>query len=371
MKVFKVLSKSDVQKLLLRGLKLRIHIRAEETFNAIIQDEEYKTVKKEKLMQAITAFDEVRAQKFLQPHLAQHQLWARVLIWLGLKDANEKRTSVKVGDVVCDEETLEVVRELFLDIVKAGYWDMIKDGTLPKNSAATRTLLQSVDIAKDYVEDALGDFALLHLAVGEQDEPPPPPHCYAKWFDKLDKCLPDWVKIDDYVGDKVHAMVQQSNIYAATCFVRSHQLAQLKLAKYVGEDDGADSPEEIVVIQESQNEVALALSFLKSCSANDSHIVDLVTTKKVGSRVLEDQRALIFELFAQGVLDERGESNLLHQVEDQLAKLQQLSLRKFTQRESITKNNESRLRVAEQHSVSNKPSTASLGNKINDLEDQE
>ena len=119
------------------------------------------------------------------------------------------------------EQLLEEVRELFLDAVRAQYWEQIEHGILPKNSSATQTLLQSTEIAKDYTSGPLCDFKYLSLPEDvETDEQA----FHVRFFNAIDEFLPDWVTIDDYFGEKLHAQLRQDAVYASSCFIVAHEV---------------------------------------------------------------------------------------------------------------------------------------------------
>ena len=63
------------------------------------------------------------------------------------------------------------MRETFLQMVRAEYWEMIEEGHLPAKGAATLDLLKSVDVALDDTSAPLFDFALLcKKAAPSQDD---------------------------------------------------------------------------------------------------------------------------------------------------------------------------------------------------------
>ena len=333
MRALKILSKSKVQHLLLRGIQTRIHAKAHSAFKELTDIPEYSHVEMDMLKGVIAAFN---GQVGTREKVRRETCWHRVQVALGARKKDEAPVMVTIDGHVCNSELLEVVRELFLDIVKASYWEMIENGILPRNSVATRTLLQSIDIAKDSVDQPINDYQYMNLAQSKaQDEN----SLHERLFASIDRCLPDWVTIDDYFGDKFHTMIRENSVFMASSFIHAHKEAQGKIAQYVGEGDDADSPEENVVIAESERLVKLATDYMDICKQRDPDIVNLVTAKKVGSHVLKEQDELIDQLEKQGVLDEQTTEELHDAVTEQYRKLYGMSLNKFRARKSMVGTN--------------------------------
>ena len=324
MQILKILSKTGVQRMLLKGIKARIKVRAHQAYDEVTVFDEYKQVDRAALQEIVTNLREIVPDK-QKPK--RQSLCSRLMVCLKLKNPKADQPKfVTIDGHECNVELLEVVRELFLDIVKASYWEMIESGILPRNSSATRTLLQSVDIAKDACDQPLDDYRYMNLPkTKDQDENA----LHERVFERIDKCLPSWVTIDDYFGDKFHAMVRENAVFMASSFIHAHREAQNKVAQYVGEGDDADSPEENVVIAESQKLVKMATDYMEICKTRDPDIVQLVTAKKVGSHVLKEQDMLIDQLNKQGVLDEKTTGELHDDVNDEYRSLLKLTLSQY------------------------------------------
>ena len=62
---------------------------------------------------------------------------------------------------VAEKQILMYCRSMFLSLLRAQYWDLIRAGKLPRNNAfSTQILLYSIDVGVDHIEDsAAGDWA--------------------------------------------------------------------------------------------------------------------------------------------------------------------------------------------------------------------
>uniref|UniRef100_A0A7R9UB82 Uncharacterized protein n=1 Tax=Pinguiococcus pyrenoidosus TaxID=172671 RepID=A0A7R9UB82_9STRA len=61
------------------------------------------------------------------------------------------------------------IREVFLHLVRAKYWDFIKAEVLPRGEMSTNVLLHSVDHALDFTTDGLFDFDYFRYKIGKKD----------------------------------------------------------------------------------------------------------------------------------------------------------------------------------------------------------
>lgn len=287
MKVTRVLSRSTVKKQLLRHVKDRLARKAFHTFEHIVKENpEFKDVSVETVMKVSTNL--------------------KVAVEGGVHKTEpidpSKVEAEKALEKEADDILLLNVRELFLDALKGAYWEQIAQGVLPKNATAAQVLLESCELAKDKAAEKLTDFDYLYLPTDIEDDKQA---LHERVFDFIDKCLPQWVTIDDYFGAKLHAKYRQDAVYMASCFIAAHKVAQKRVAEYVGEGDDADSPEEVQIIKESEDEIVLAQKFLEVATARDPHIVDLIKAKKVASIILLHETELVEELNERGIIDAR------------------------------------------------------------------
>ena len=94
-----------------------------------------------------------------------------------------------------DVDELVLLREIVYHVVKAEYWGMIEEGSLPRRSRAAFKLIESADSGLDDTRTPLHDFDLLHAAIAKSTA--------ATWLDRffncLDSCLPECVTIDNRI----------------------------------------------------------------------------------------------------------------------------------------------------------------------------
>lgn len=293
MKVTKVLSRSSVKKQLLHHVHQRIRAKAEKTFKEVTKEDEFSSVKRAVVEYACSS---------LKPIGEKGNWGKRIKSYKHDEDIDNNKIDADDQVVESEAELLAQVRELFLDALRAAYWEQIEEGILPRNSSAAQALLQSCELAKDKTDEILCDLDYLGLPESLEDDEN---RFTERFFKAIDDFLPDWVTIDDYFGDKVHEQERHEAVYKATCFINAHLVAQNRVAEYVGEGDDVDTPEEETVINESIAQVDRAKNFMKLAQDVDPHIVELIKAKKVASTILQHESELVNELRTQGIIDAR------------------------------------------------------------------
>jgi NhaP-type Na+/H+ or K+/H+ antiporter len=208
------------------------------------------------------------------------------------------------GRTVCDPQMLINVREVFMCVVRADYWEQIEHHELPHDSDAALSLITSTDVAMDHVGEKLNDWEGLKEACV-------PPKKLLKFMKWLDKILPDNVDWDDAILRHTVFARQESSVYITKAFIHAHTTAQKKVAAFFGEDETADSPEEIQVIAESQELVAQAQEMLDSIPKD---LLKAVISKQVASIVLGSQADDIEHLEHEGMLTPNEASNMCEEV---------------------------------------------------------
>ena len=262
-----------------------------------------------------------------------------------------------------DVDELVLLREIVYHVVKAEYWGMIEEGSLPRRSRAAFKLIESADSGLDDTRTPLHDFDLLHAAIAKSTA--------ATWLDRffncLDSCLPECVTIDNRIHyalayDRrpradverrlgvflarratirplgiIHVATprrrrdpppdgvpkirrpsarpssprgrnpragHETAYYATRAFVAAHRHAQHQVAEFFGREGKAgDAPQthaEAVVILESARQCASAERRIKGVTP---HLVNLVKTNIIAQNVIDIQHELIAKLVRQGVRD--------------------------------------------------------------------
>lgn len=149
-----------------------------------------------------------------------------------LHDGNEGRAStVTPSEISLD--LLSYVREIFLDTLRARYWDSIRSGKLGTHAYTAKLLLYSLDVAQDYTHD---------ISVGLQDW-----NCIVKGLAMNEyyliflRCIDDFFHVfgvtsgfEGYAAAKRERMA----IYTLLNFIDAHKFAQSKLHEFLGGIDG-------------------------------------------------------------------------------------------------------------------------------------
>lgn len=203
---------------------------------------------------------------------------------------------VQLGD--CNLAFLKQVRGMFLSAVRAQYWEQMKEGKLPKKSAAALVLLSSVDIANDDIANKLDDLAPLRL-MHRVDATPR----MELALHKADVCLPNCVTVDNYFIASLANKRRVTAVYLATAFIEAHIHAEKTIAEFVGDDATIDTPEEAFVIKESRELRAEAAAFLEVATGQDNEVVNHVHTLKIANAIIEHQRLYIDNLREMGIID--------------------------------------------------------------------
>ena len=223
---------------------------------------------------------------------------------------------------------LALVRELFLNALRAAYWQQIVEGIIPKGSRTAQKLLKSVENALDRIYDGLFDYALLDLPKTIMEIAAPKYHSY---LDKLAKLMPQ--SIQERIGSAVHKQYVSDMVYMASCLIYAHRTAGKILLDYIGGDTGATTtPEFAQVLAESKAEVEQALAYMTLVREVDPEIVGLVQNKKIVSVILEKQKQFADALHNKGILDSEDHHELLLHIRKDLKRIRTMRLPGETQK---------------------------------------
>jgi NhaP-type Na+/H+ or K+/H+ antiporter len=157
-------------------------------------------------------------------------------------------TSAVMGDL------LAYVRTVFLEIVRVEYWKRIEDGRLPRQAYATQTLLYSIDNALDRVHKTrLRDWKWLNYEMQTSL-----PVAYFAYF--VQKYCSPTSRLHTWL-DIVESRNEEFRVYVLSNFIESHEAAQKKIFRFMGEEDGENdvayrTPETSMVLNESQHAVS-------------------------------------------------------------------------------------------------------------------
>jgi hypothetical protein len=211
----------------------------------------------------------------------------------------------------CDEKMLVNVREVFMCVVRADYWEQIEHHHIPSHGDAALSLIASTDVAMDHVDQPLNDWASLIDACT-------PSASQLRMMARLDKFLPDSVNWDDAILRKIIFGKKEDSVYITKAFVHAHKVAQEKVAAFFGETAEADSPEECKVIEESKVQVAFAMRMLETISPV---LLKSVVSKQVAGILLGSQADDIKHLQKEGMLTPKEASEMIQQVTKDLTEM--------------------------------------------------
>jgi len=150
-------------------------------------------------------------------------------------------------------ELLTYVRAVFLEIVRVRYWHDIERGKIPRLSHSAKFLLYSIEVGADKVVEDRGaqDWLLVNSEITEQP-------LSIRLLSFLDATLPG-TYFTYYLG-KLEARREKRAVYMLNSFIDAHEHAQRRVHEFIVVDDDdeerAQSPEEIKVIDESKQAVS-------------------------------------------------------------------------------------------------------------------
>jgi len=152
------------------------------------------------------------------------------------------------------------IRIAFLEMCRSTYWRHIDEGKLPRNSTAAVNLLYSIDVAEDTVNTpGLQDWDTIDFFLSRDR--------YAwiinlcTWIDFL------WTSfifvltcrfvshntrpynskgfLETYFLEYFEWQRSENAVYMLASFIEAHEYAQKKIPYYLGEEEEADTPEEV------------------------------------------------------------------------------------------------------------------------------
>lgn len=236
-----------------------------------------------------------------------------------------------------DTKQLKIVREVFLEAIRANYWAQLEQGRFVVGSPEPTMLLNSVSLAKEGCGAHLSDWDMLLRDIafelkesegdgklkGEQGQPQKIKRAgtaYCK--EPLDASqanstpsLDGWRKWYNERRIEKNLKQQTTAIQVITAFIEAHQVAQGQVASYFGDGADIDSPEEAFVIIESQIEVFKA-SAMAGSIARSVHL--RVNTMWKAHCLAEEYRKYVHAVADSGVLQSKEAEVLLHPISDTL-----------------------------------------------------
>jgi len=210
---------------------------------------------------------------------------------------------------VVNEARMEIVREIFLHVLKQEYWHEVEEGSLPKKSHAVSMLLTSVDCALDPDEhsSSLCDWAhldaMLHV-----------PEWKNKVMKFLDSLIPNNAQwLHDMWFELHHLWIthhEETAYYVCTSFLLAHERAQVKTCDVFG-GEGVDSPEAALVVVESKAQMAQVQNYLDTLNPE---VKDALRVKNMSRILLEVEHKKIEKLTHDGLLTPKEAEEMMEQV---------------------------------------------------------
>jgi len=247
-----------------------------------------------------------------------------------------------------DIQQLRLVREAFLEAVRADYWEQLQKGKIVGSTDNIHILLNSINLAKEKSGQALSDWEMLSGEMGTMDvklnrmtrmfatpqegskEKEDSNQAFEKTLRKAATAImPVHTENEKQEPTKAKAswlsrQLEQSRIsrnfqqqmhtvQIVGSFVEAHEHAQTQIASYFGEDESVDSPEEAFVIIESQVEIFEALIYRNA--------INKTVQKKVNTwwhihQLLEHYRSFVLQAVEHGVLHTKEGELLIHPISE-------------------------------------------------------
>mmetsp|Transcript_100671 Transcript_100671/g.305501 ORF Transcript_100671/g.305501 Transcript_100671/m.305501 type:complete len:891 (-) Transcript_100671:47-2719(-) len=226
-----------------------------------------------------------------------------------------------LSDGFIDTEQLEIVREVFLEAVRAFYWEQLHSGRFDVGGSEPPILFSSINMAKDHCRARLADWEILKRDIGFASQREEisggksvmkASNAKTTSFHHLSEgwCSTLW-RWQHKLRTKYNFRQQARAIKLINAFIDAHVQAQLHIASYFGESEAVDSPEEAFVIIESQIEVFEAAR-LRSMIGREVQMK--VNTVWYVHCLAEQYRDFVIRVHEAGILKEKEAESLLHPV---------------------------------------------------------
>lgn len=239
---------------------------------------------------------------------------------------------------------LRTVRDVFLEVVRANYWEQMQSGRFVAGSPVPQILLNSINLAKEQVGDKVNDWQHVYSCIRfSTKESKDCADGLAKHYSlegpgevkrtsiraatasgsMLDRASMENVGNMPWFIMKIwhwynrrrvreNYRKQSQAIQVINSFIEAHQAAQEKIASYFGDDADVDSPEEAHVIIESQIEVYEAT--IMRGLIHDQVLKRVNTLWKL-HQLAEQYSDYIHRVHETGVMNAKEAEALLHPVQ--------------------------------------------------------
>jgi len=210
-----------------------------------------------------------------------------------------------------DLQQLKMVREVFLEAVRASYWEQLRRGRFLVGSSEPAILLNSVNLAKDKSSVHLSDWMALarEVSVPDEGDPATGVRCSTASGGLAE---PWWIRRQfNEWRIRRHFSRQMRAVQVIDAFIEAHRKAQTQIASYFGEDATVDTAEETWVVIESQIEIFEA-AIARSKIAKSVQLK--VNTMWRVHLVAEEYRNFVISTHESGILQVKEAEMLLHPI---------------------------------------------------------
>jgi hypothetical protein len=177
----------------------------------------------------------------------------------------------------------------------------VRNGRIPRGSNAALTLLRSIDVGLDAsVQPGLHDWAFIQSTLQ---------HRWLPLLRRVSEAL-GLLRIS-HVRGQVEGLEDRSvadRVVVLTSFVEAHRYAQHHIPFYLGEEEWAESPEEFLILEESNAVVAAALALLGEISVDSFR---LHVSRQAARMVLCMQEDMISHFIEEGILSSDNAEHFL------------------------------------------------------------
>jgi hypothetical protein len=168
----------------------------------------------------------------------------------------------------------------------------VRNGRIPRGSNAALTLLRSIDVGLDAsVQPGLHDWAFIQSTLQ---------HRWLPLLRRVSEAL-GLLRVS-HVRGQVEGLEDRSvadRVVLLTSFIEAHRYAQHHIPFYLGEEEWAESPEEFLILEESNAVVAAALAILGEISVDSFR---LHVSRQAARMVLCMQEDMISHFIREGIL---------------------------------------------------------------------
>jgi len=203
------------------------------------------------------------------------------------------------------KQGLRVYREAFLRNVRRTFWKDIEEGILPRNGRVSRILVFACEYGLLKANEPLADWEMVKYKSKEMELCP----CINRF---LGSTWPfkNWDWVQSIFPSETTQHVWKA--YLALCFIEAHDSARKHVPEYLST---VIRPENVETVRkESVDEVKQAQEFLAEL---DQHAIQHVRVRMVAGQLLHLQTEEVNRYVEHGVLDDKGASQLLHELQHQ------------------------------------------------------